>query len=141
MKYFIHKRKKLILFLSFLLIFLSPVSGRPELSSPMEISCSDNDPSSAISRFLHANSSIFPDFITEKETTFTSHVISNRIQTRRQAGTRTILLPYEIKEHLALCLFLIVLFLSFFDLVYLSRQFIIRYIHDQDGQKNKLLYF
>ena len=83
-----------------------------------------------------------PDFINAEETFYASHaVVLNRSTTRRLTNTKADLTCHEAAGYCAFCILLSLMLFYLAAAFLCSRQFIIRYIHDQDGQKNKLLYF
>ena len=91
---------------------------------------------------LEEDTGIIPDFINAEETFYASHaVVLNRSTARRLTNTKADLTCHEAAGYCAFCILLTLMFFYLAAAFLCSRQFIIRYIHDQDGQKNKLLYF
>lgn len=137
MKYISAVYRKIAYLLFFILFFLSFFDENHEPPTFSDVPCLGREHTSALPVLLEADSGIIPDFLSVEETHFsTQTAIINRVPTRRQAGSRTFFTAVGPVIVNTLCIFLTAFFYYFTIVFHQSRQFIIRYIHDKDGEKN-----
>lgn len=141
MKQASYRRSKIACLLLLILFLLSVLDKNPEMPSADEIPYLGYTQAASVPCVLEEDTGIIPDFINAEETFYAGHaVILNRSTIRRLTNTRVDLTCHEATGYGVFCI-LLTLMLFYLAAAFLcSRQFIIRYIHDQDGQKNKLLY-
>ena len=142
MKQASYRRSRTACLLLLILFLLSVLDKNPEIPSADEIPYLGYTQTTSGPCILEEDTGIIPDFINAEENFYASHaVVLNRSTARRLTNTKADLTCHEAAGYCAFCI-LLTLMLFYLAAAFLcSRQFIIRYIHDQDGQKNKLLYF
>ena len=141
MKQVSYRRGKVACLLLLVLFLLSVLDKNPEMPSPDEVPYLGYTQTASVPCVLEEDTGIIPDFINAEETFYAGHaVVLSRSTVRRLTNTRADLTCHEATGYGIFCI-LLTLMLFYLTAAFLcSRQFIIRYIHDQDGQKNKLLY-
>lgn len=141
MKQVSYRRGRTACLLLLVLLLLSVLDKNPEMPSADEVPYLGYTQATSVPCVLKEDTGIIPDFINAEETFYASHaVVLNCSTVRRLTNTKADLTCHEATGYGAFCI-LLTLMLFYLAAAFLcSRQFIIRYIHDQDGQKNRLLY-